>query len=84
MTSAILVMGATGTVGTEVVKELMSSDENISAADRSNSNVEKIKSQVYNDQNSETVYEGLKGVDKLFLLIPYHPNMVNLSATLIK
>ena len=89
MTNKILVTGATGTVGTEVLNELLISGANIRAAVHSNSNIERIKSQgietiTMDYQNAETVYEGLSGVDKLFLVMPFQPNMVDLSANLVK
>jgi uncharacterized protein YbjT (DUF2867 family) len=76
----ILVSGASGTVGSEVIRQLSSSmDVNIKAAARS---VEKIKNlegdkvkTISIDYNKlESLKEALKNVDKLFLLTPDVPN----------
>lgn len=89
MTNKILVTGATGTVGTEVLNELLISGANIRAAVRSNSNMERIKSQgieavTIDYQNIETINEGLSGVDSLFLLMPFQSNMIDLSSNLVR
>lgn len=89
MTNKILVTGATGTVGTEVLNELLISGANIRAAVRSNSNMERIKSLgieavTMDYQNAETVYEGLSGVDSIFLLMPFQSNMIDLSSNLVR
>ena len=85
----ILVSGATGTVGSEVVRQLSSSmDVNIKAAARS---VEKIKNlegdkvkTVSIDYNKlESLKEALKNVDKLFLLTPDVPNAHELASNLV-
>jgi uncharacterized protein YbjT (DUF2867 family) len=86
----ILVTGATGTVSSEVVKQLsVIGGANIKAAVHSTSSIDKIKSQGIDTikidyNNSETLHEGFKGVDKLFLLTPFQSNMVDLSSTLVK
>jgi uncharacterized protein YbjT (DUF2867 family) len=89
MVETILVSGATGTVGSEVVRQLSSSmDVNIKAAARS---VEKIKNlegdkvkTVSIDYNKlESLKEALKNVDKLFLLTPDVPNAHELASNLV-
>src|ERR687898_2690882 len=89
MVETILVSGATGTVGSEVVRQLSSSmDVNIKAAARS---VEKIKNlegdkvkTVSIDYNKlESLKEALKDVDKLFLLAPAVPNAHELASNLV-
>ena len=85
----ILVSGASGTVGSEVVRQLFSStDVNIKAAARS---VEKIKNfegdrvkAISIDYNKpESLNEALKNVDKLFLLTPDVPNADELASNLV-
>jgi uncharacterized protein YbjT (DUF2867 family) len=90
MVETILISGATGTVGSEVVKQLSSfTDVNIKAGARS---VEKIKNLesgdkvkgVHIDYNKpESLKEALKNVDKLFLLAPAVPNAHELESNLI-
>ena len=88
---SILVTGATGNIGSEVVKELLSDapDVSIKAAVHSSQNVKKVKSDArvkviqidYNEP--ETLREALNGVDKLFLLTPDVPNAADLASNVI-
>jgi uncharacterized protein YbjT (DUF2867 family) len=87
----ILVMGATGTLGGEVVKQLSSSTPaiNIKAGVHSAQNVKKVKDGdevevVLIDYNKpETLKEALSQVDKLFLLTPDVPNAHELASKLV-
>jgi uncharacterized protein YbjT (DUF2867 family) len=88
---SILVTGATGNIGSEVVKELLSvaPDVSIKAAVHSSQNVKKLKSDTrvkviqidYNEP--ETLREALNGVDKLFLLTPDVPNAADLASNVV-
>src|ERR687886_1925943 len=94
MAETILVTGATGTVGREVVKQLLSAkgerkeeDVIIKAAARSaddsifrNLGVQAIELD-YN--KPDTLSAALRGVDKLFLLTPFQSNMVDLTSNLV-
>ena len=94
--TAILVTGATGTVGSEVVKELtspssLSSGSRVRAAVHSKNKADKLRDEnktveiVNMDYNkSETIVDALNGVDKLFLLTLPTPNMTEISSSLIK
>jgi uncharacterized protein YbjT (DUF2867 family) len=89
----ILVTGSTGTVGSEVVKQLASPSSGhvvIKAAVHSRDKAEKFKA--YNsveivdlDYNRpETIADALRNTDKLFLLTPLGPNMTEISSNLVK
>jgi uncharacterized protein YbjT (DUF2867 family) len=95
----ILVIGATGTVGSEVVKQLVSSlssssDHNtviIKAAVHSQDKADKFKQyyktvQIVNmDYNKpETITDALNQVDKLFLLTLPTPNSTDIYSNLVK
>jgi uncharacterized protein YbjT (DUF2867 family) len=88
---SILVTGASGNIGSEVVKELLSDapDVKIKAAIHSSQNVKKVKSDarvkvIQIDYNElETVREALKGVDKLFLLTPDVPNAADFASNVV-
>ena len=98
MAETILVTGATGTVGSEIVKQLLSSAKGerggkeegvvIKAAARSanDSTFEKFGGVqvVQLDYNKpDTLTSALRGVDKLFLLTPFQSNMVDLTSNLV-
>ena len=93
MAETILVTGATGTVGSEVVKQLLSAkgqkEENIivKAAVRA-ANEDTFRNlgvqAVELDYNKpDTLSAALRGVDKLFLLTPFQSNMVDLTSNLV-
>jgi len=91
----ILVTGATGTVGSEVVKQLASSDQRgqsvIRAAIHSQNKADKFKSdnktvEIVNfDYNKpDTIADALDHIDTLFLVTLPAPNMANISSSLVK
>ena len=94
MAETILVTGATGTVGSEVVKRLLSAkgqkqeeDMIIMVAARSandstfrNLGVQAVELD-FNKPN--TLSTALRDVDKLFLLTPFQSNMVDLTSNLV-
>jgi uncharacterized protein YbjT (DUF2867 family) len=89
MAETILVLGATGTVGSEIVRQLSSTaDVNIKAAARSvekikNLEGDKVKAVPVDYNKPESLKEALKNVDKLFLLIPDVPNAHELASNLV-
>jgi uncharacterized protein YbjT (DUF2867 family) len=88
---SILVTGASGNIGSEVVKQLLSDapEVSIKAAVHSSQNVRKVKDdgrvkvmQVdYNEP--DTLREALEDVDKLFLLTPDVPNAADLASNVV-
>jgi uncharacterized protein YbjT (DUF2867 family) len=93
MAETILVTGATGTVGSEVVKQLLSAkgqreeDIIVKAAVRSDNDntFRNLGVQVVQlDYNKpDSLSAALRGVDKLFLLTPFQSNMVDLTSNLL-
>ncbi|MGA9152391.1 MAG: NmrA family NAD(P)-binding protein [Candidatus Nitrosopolaris sp.] len=98
MAETILVTGATGTVGSEIVKLLLSSAKGergrkeesvvIKAAARSanHSIFEKfggIQVVQLDYTKPDTLTSALRGVDKLFLLTPFQSDMVDLTSNLV-
>ncbi len=92
MIQTILVTGATGTVGIEVIKQLLSTtrDVKIKAGARSMENVKRL---VNSDRvepieidfhKPETLREALKGVDRVFLLTPWQYDIVEVESNLVK
>jgi uncharacterized protein YbjT (DUF2867 family) len=88
---SILVTGASGNIGSEVVKQLLSDapEVRIKAAVHSSQNVKKVK---YDDRvkviqidynEPETLREALRSVDKLFLLTPDTPKAAELASNMV-
>jgi uncharacterized protein YbjT (DUF2867 family) len=92
MVETILVTGATGTVGSEVINQLSSAtaDANIRAAAHSIESIKKVtKSEsvepIQIDYNKpDTLKDALKDVDRVFLLTPFQSDMVELSSKFLK
>lgn len=92
MVWTILVTGATGNIGSELLKQLSSiSDGNIRvrAAVRSINGASKIKDQevqlVELDYNKPaSIDKALDNIDKMFLLTPTDPNLVEFTSNLVK
>jgi uncharacterized protein YbjT (DUF2867 family) len=94
--TVFLVTGATGTVGSEVVKQLtspssLSSGIRVRAAVHSKDKADRLRDENKTieiadlDYNKpESVVDALNGVDKLFLVTPPAPNMNELTSSLIK
>jgi uncharacterized protein YbjT (DUF2867 family) len=88
---SILVTGASGNIGSEVVKQLLSDAPAVSikAAVHSRQNVKKVRDGDrvkvvpidYNER--DTLREALKDVDKLFLLTPDVPNAPDLASNAV-
>jgi uncharacterized protein YbjT (DUF2867 family) len=89
VTDTILVTGATGNVGSQVVKQLSSFSGIVRAAVQSKNRADDIKNTKaelveMNFNNSETIEAAFKGIQKLFLLTPFVPDMVEMSKNLIR
>jgi uncharacterized protein YbjT (DUF2867 family) len=90
LTETILITGATGTVGSEVVKQLSAKGENIivkaaarSATDNTFENLNRVQVVQLDYYKPDSLGVALKGVDKLFLLTPFQSNMVDLTSNLV-
>src|SRR5437764_5338503 len=88
MAETILVTGATGTVGSEVVKQLSAKGETIKAAVRSANdntfgNLSGVQVVQIDYNKPDALATAFKGVEKLFLLTPFQSNMVDLTSNLV-
>ena len=86
---SILVTGATGTVGSEVVKQLSDKGKIIRAATRSSSdntfrNLNSVRVVQLDYNNPGTLATALKGVEKLFLLTPPQSTTVDFTSNLVR
>ncbi len=69
MTGKILVLGATGTVGTPLVKALVNKGESVKAASRSGKAVEGAEGVRFDYADTSTFADAFDGVDRLYLLL---------------
>src|SRR2546426_3916858 len=86
---SILVTGATGTVGSEVVKQLSDKGKIIRAATRSASdntfrNLNSVRVVQLDYNNPDTLATAFKGVEKLFLLTPPQSSTVDFTSNLVR
>jgi len=87
MKNTILVTGATGTVGSQVVKQLTAIGTDVRAAVRSTSKaagMNKISLVEFDLNKPETVQVAFEGIDKVFLATPLVSNMIELDAMTIE
>lgn len=89
MTNTILVTGATGNVGSQVVQQLIAAGITPRVAVRSVKKADALKQAgaelVEMDLDKpETVQPAFAGVDKVLLVSPFVPNMVELTAILVE
>lgn len=87
MKNTILVTGATGTVGSQVVKQLTAIDADVCAAVRSTSKaagMNKVSLVEFDLNKPETVQAAFQGIDKVFSATPLVSNMVELDAMTIE
>jgi uncharacterized protein YbjT (DUF2867 family) len=85
----ILVTGAGGTVGSEVLRQLRDEGADLRAAFHSADKAERAKKQgidsvVLDYADRSSIRAALKGVDKLFLLGPTVPNQVELETNVVE
>lgn len=84
MNNDILVTGATGTVGSEVLKHLLNLDVKVKAAVRSPSNKIRDTPQIEFDYGKpDTLSNALKNVNKIFLVTPFDKFMVDNTEKLV-
>jgi uncharacterized protein YbjT (DUF2867 family) len=90
MEETILVTGATGTVGSEVVTQLSAKGELIiraaarSTSDNTFKNLNRVQVVQLDYNIPESLAVAFKNVDKLFLLTPFQSNMVDLTSNLVR
>ena len=86
--ATILVTGATGNVGSEVVRQLSTKGETVKAAARSAndttfSHLNSVQTVQLDLNSTDTFASAFQGVDKLFLLTPTHPKLVEFTSNLV-
>lgn len=85
MSGKILVLGATGNVGTPLVEMLAAKGEKVKAATRKGSKVAGAESVAFDLTAPEGLDAALQGVDRLYLMVPgSYLKVVELTAPVIK
>jgi uncharacterized protein YbjT (DUF2867 family) len=90
MDGTTLVTGATGTVGSEIAKQLSSVGQKVRAAVHSatrapsNGKLKDVERVILDYNKPETLVKAFKDIDKLYLLTPASPKAAELAANLIK
>jgi uncharacterized protein YbjT (DUF2867 family) len=90
MGGAILVTGATGTVGSEIVKQLSSAGQKVRAAVHSatrvpsNGKLKHVERVILDYNKPETLVTAFEDIDKVFLLTSSSPKAAEFAANLVK
>src|SRR6476469_3258643 len=88
-TQMILVTGSTGNVGTEVVKQLAAGGHKVRALVRDTKEATgkfptTVDVVVGDLENTESLVNAMKGVDKIYLLAPFTPALVKQEASALE
>jgi len=85
MSSKILILGATGTVGRHLVRQLLEKGEQVKAASRAGKAVEDAPGVVFDFAKPETVTAAFDGVDRTYVLMPAgYMNVLDLLLPIVK
>lgn len=84
MEQKILVTGATGNIGSEIVKQLKSKNANFIAGTTKGETIEGVKTIKTDFSDEESLRTAMKGIDTLFLLLPSHPEAINWGKNVIE
>ena len=77
MENNILITGATGNVGSEIVKQLKAKNINFVAGTTKGEAIADVKTVKFNFADNDSIKSALKGVTTLFLLLPSHPEVLS-------
>lgn len=77
MEQKILVTGATGNIGSKIVKQLKFKNANFIAGTTKGETIEGIETIKTDFSDKESLKTAMKGIDTLFLLLPSHPEAIN-------
>jgi len=77
MEQKILVTGATGNIGSEIIKQLKSKNVNFIAGTTKGDTIEGVETIQADFSDKESLRTAMKGIDTLFLLLPSHPEAIS-------
>jgi uncharacterized protein YbjT (DUF2867 family) len=79
----ILITGATGNIGKELIKALKSKNVNFAALTTKDEKIEGVETIKADFADIESLKNAMKGVSTLFLLLPSHPDAIKLGENAI-
>lgn len=84
MANKILVTGATGNIGSEIIKSLTSKNADfVAGVTAQNKTIENVNSVLIDFNNADGLVNAFRGIDTLFLLYPMHEKMVVWNKTAV-
>jgi uncharacterized protein YbjT (DUF2867 family) len=83
MENKILITGATGNIGTEIIKLLKTKNTNFVALTTKDEKIENVETIKADFADIESLTRAMNGVSTLFMLLPSHPEAVNFGENLI-
>ncbi len=83
MDNKILITGATGNIGIEIIKLLKTTNANFVALTKKDDVIEGVESVKADFADPESLKNAMKGISTLFLLLPSHPNAVKFGENAI-
>ena len=83
MSSTILVSGATGTIGRELVQQLKAFGAHVIAGSSSGKTIEGVETRRVDFADAASLASALQDVDTLFLLLPLQADMVQLASNAV-
>ncbi|RUT78980.1 NmrA family NAD(P)-binding protein [Ancylomarina longa] len=84
MENKILITGATGNIGSEIVKQLKAKNANFVAGTSNGKAINGIETVKFNFADNESLKNAFQGITTLFLLLPSHPEAANWGENVIK
>ncbi len=83
MENKILVTGATGNIGKEIVSLLKAQKANFIAATSSGATIEGVETIQLNFADQASIEKALQGITTLFMLLPSHPEIIKWGTNII-
>ena len=84
MENKILVTGATGNIGSEIIKLLKTKNADFVAGTSNGEAIKDVKTVKFNFADNDSLKNAFKGITTLFLLLPSHPEAANWGENAIK
>jgi len=83
MENKILVTGATGNIGSEIVKSLKTKNADFVAGTSNGEAIKEVETVKFNFADRDSIRNAFKGISTFFLLLPSHPEAANWGENVI-